>query len=100
MIGSGEREGAFMWEPRRLHNGNLLVPYCVTATNGTRVDGFREITPEDAEYETWLAKVTEEAAEHQARTRASGGAWWRRYLPRFDWNAEPVETERGWNSRS
>lgn len=37
----------------RLQNGNLLIPVTGGSATGTRIDGHREITPDDPEYAEW-----------------------------------------------
>ena len=52
-----------MMHPRKLYNGNLLIPVTAKGPNGELGDGFIEIGPDHPEYETWLAAVEPEESE-------------------------------------
>lgn len=45
---------------RRLPNGNLRVPHFVRGPNGECGTTYRELTPADPEYESWLPFVLDE----------------------------------------
>lgn len=42
-----------MMDPRRLENGNLVIPIRVTAENGAIGDAIKEISSADPEWERW-----------------------------------------------
>lgn len=43
--------------PKRLRNGNLLVPRRAEGPGGLVGDALVEIGPEDPEFESWLAEL-------------------------------------------
>ncbi|MFB4278396.1 MULTISPECIES: hypothetical protein [unclassified Nonomuraea] len=45
----------------KLAGGVLRVPTCTVLADGTHVDGTRDITPDEPDYQDWLPHAIDEA---------------------------------------
>jgi hypothetical protein len=57
-------------EPKRLKNGNLLVPMRAESSDGTIGDAMIEIKPEDPSYDKWAKYMRSQQLEQLKSLKA------------------------------